>query len=89
MKLSVQFWLFAVYSMPLKELLAKKIRISLLSSITLLDYYITVKGELNNKQKETETLEKNIKQENVTKDIIEQATKSKVWIEKREGLQNN
>lgn len=86
MKLSVQFWFFAVYSMPLKELLAKKIRISLLSSITLLDYYITVKGELNNKQKET--LEKNIKQENVTKDIIEQATKSKVWIEKREGLQN-
>lgn len=74
--------------MPLKELLKKYGFSGVLSSITLHGYYLTVKGEMINKQKEKEILEKTINQEKDSKDIIEQATQSKVWIEEREGLQN-
>lgn len=73
--------------MPLKELLKKYGLSGVLSSITLHGYYLTVKGEMNNKQKEI--LEKPINQEKDSKDIIEQATKSKLWIEEREALEKN
>jgi hypothetical protein len=64
--------------MPLKELLKKYGFSGVLSSITLHGYYLTVKGEMINKQKEKEILEQTISQEKDSNDIIEQATFSKV-----------